>query len=179
MTDLHTELPHLDVVLERHAGDLGDDWRPYRNHAYRVANACAALIQTSRADDLDKVALAAAFHDLGIWTDHTFDYLAPSMELAKNYLQTTDREPWTEEIVGMVRHHHQIPSVDGARLVEAFRKADWVDVSLGVVTCGLPRSFLRSLFEAFPDAGFHKRLVQLAAKRAVTHPWSPLPMLRW
>jgi HD superfamily phosphodiesterase len=33
--------------------------------------------------DLEKIAAAAVFHDLGIWTDRTFDYIAPSIALAR------------------------------------------------------------------------------------------------
>ena len=74
-------LDPLDRVLETHAVELGADFTAYRNHTYRVVNFCAALAPC--ADDaLEKVALAAAFHDLGIWTAHTFDYLQPSIELA-------------------------------------------------------------------------------------------------
>ena len=34
----------------------------------------------------EKYAIASVFHDVGIWTDHTFDYLDPSIEQAKIYL---------------------------------------------------------------------------------------------
>lgn len=63
--------------MESHtyATDLGDDFTAYRNHTYRVANLCVALSRTN-AEQLEKIAMATAFHDLGIWTDHTFDYLS-------------------------------------------------------------------------------------------------------
>jgi HD superfamily phosphodiesterase len=48
----------------------------YKNHAYRVANLCVAFSSGDGAQ-LEKIATAAAFHDLGIWTNHTFDYLGP------------------------------------------------------------------------------------------------------
>jgi hypothetical protein len=63
-------------------------------------------------------------------------------------------------------------------LVEPFRKADWVDVSRGIVTYGLARRFLAEVFSTWPNAGFHKRLVQLSLKRLRTHPLHPLPMMR-
>jgi HD superfamily phosphohydrolase YqeK len=71
----------LDAILGDHSAALGSDATPYRNHAYRVANLCLAQ-SSSSAESLEKTAIAAAFHDLGIWTDHTFDYLAPSVRLA-------------------------------------------------------------------------------------------------
>ena len=78
-------LDPLDRVLETHAVELGDDFTAYRNHAYRVVNLCVALAPCGDAA-LEKVALAAAFHDLGIWTARTFDYLAPSIDLACAHL---------------------------------------------------------------------------------------------
>jgi hypothetical protein len=33
--------------------------------------------------------------------------------------------------------------------------------------------------QAWPNAGFHRRLAQLAFERLRSHPLSPLPMLRW
>ena len=74
-------LPTLDAVLGAHAAALGRDFDGYRNHAYRVANLCLAQSPPS-ALDVEKIAIAAAFHDLGIWTDRTFDYLEPSVRLA-------------------------------------------------------------------------------------------------
>ena len=57
------------------------DFTAYRNHAYRVVNFCAHS-RPAPTPRLEKIALAAAFHDLGIWTAHTFDYLEPSIDLA-------------------------------------------------------------------------------------------------
>ncbi len=90
---LETRVVLLDEVLSAHAGALGADFEGYRNHAYRVANFCLALTSTSTTagdeERIAKIALAAAFHDLGIWTDATFDYLPPSNRLAKAYLAET------------------------------------------------------------------------------------------
>src|SRR5262245_11244412 len=69
---LVTSIPIVDGVLDHYAAALGDDFIPYRNHVHRVVNLCLA-VTGGRRDDLEKIAIAAAFHDLGIWTDHTFD----------------------------------------------------------------------------------------------------------
>ena len=62
--------------------------------------------------------------------------------------------------------------------VESFRRADWIDVSRGLRTFGVPRPFIASLFSAWPSAGFHRRLVELTLDRLWRHPLSPLPMVR-
>jgi hypothetical protein len=66
----------LDTILQAHATALGRDFTAYRNHAYRVANFCLALAP-DRAMQIEKVAIAAAFHDLGIWTAGPLRVTAP------------------------------------------------------------------------------------------------------
>ncbi|MFZ3186321.1 MAG: HD domain-containing protein [Pseudomonas sp.] len=177
---LFTEVALLDELLERYASVLGDDLTAYRNHTYRVMNFCSALSANNTPEQLQKMAIAAAFHDMGIWTDRTFDYLEPSEKLAKAYLAQSGNEDLTPEVVAMISAHHKITAYKAApdSLVESFRKADWIDVSKGLLTFGLPRTLVREVLCAFPNAGFHKRLVQLSFKRLLTHPFSPLPMMR-
>ena len=176
---LLTEIAAIDTVLLAHKRALGDDFTGYRNHTYRVANLCVAFAPGG-AEQHEQIALAAAFHDLGIWTDGTFDYLEPSVRLARAYLDQQGRAEWAPEIATMIREHHGISSRrdDTHPLVEPFRRADWVDVSRGVVRFGLSGAYVEALYSTWPSAGFHKRLVQLSRRRLLTHPWSPLPMLR-
>lgn len=166
-------------MLETHAAELGGDFTAYRNHAYRVVNLCVALSPCDAAQ-LEKVATAAAFHDLGIWTDRTFDYLRPSAGLACAHLSRTGREEWAPEVTEMILQHHKLSPYRDRRdwLVEPLRRADWVDVSKGLITFGLSRRLLQEVFSTWPAAGFHKRLVRLELERLRTHPWNPLPMVR-
>ncbi|HEX6903317.1 MAG TPA: HD domain-containing protein [Thermoanaerobaculia bacterium] len=174
-----TEIAALDGLLRAHAAQLGDDFTAYRNHTYRVVNLCAAL-SSKDPEQVEKMATAAAFHDLGIWTDGTFDYLRPSIRLASAHLARSGRAEWEPEITAMILEHHKISAWRGNPdwLVEPFRRADWVDVTRGLRRFGLPRRLLGEIFSAWPSAGFHKRLVQLELKRLRTHPWNPLPMVR-
>jgi hypothetical protein len=173
-------LDPLDRVLETHAVELGGDFTAYRNHAYRVVNFCCALAPCADAT-LEKIALAAAFHDLGIWTAHTFDYLAPSIHLACAHLACAGHADLRDNIAGMIREHHKVRSFRGAgaELIEPFRRADWIDVSLGALSFGLPRARIREIRAKWPNAGFHQRLAQLTLKRLRTHPLSPIPALKW
>jgi len=170
----------LDRVLETHAAALGGDFIAYRNHAYRVANLCAAL-RPCAGDELEKIALAAAFHDLGIWTGRTFDYLPPSIDLACTHLHCAGQGDWCAEISGMIREHHKITRYRGPEgaLIETFRRADWMDVSLGLLSFGMPRAQMRAILAKWPNAGFHKRLAELTLRRARSHPLSPVPVLKW
>jgi hypothetical protein len=173
-----TKIAMLDEILEAHRAELGNDFTAYGNHTYRIVNLGVAL-SSEDPQQLEKLAIAAAFHDLGIWTDGTFDYLPPSIRLASAHLVQTGRAEWTPEITEMILQHHKISAWRGNPnwLVEPFRRADWIDVTR-LRTFGLPRRLLKEIFAAWPNAGFHKKLVQLELKRLRTHPWSPLPMVR-
>ena len=175
---LLTSIPTIDEVLHSRASDLGHDFGAYRNHVYRVANLCAAMVEGR--GDLEKIAVAAVFHDLGIWTDKTFDYIAPSVALAREYLAARDRAAWIPEIEQMIADHHKITPSHANRgsLVEPFRRADWIDVTRGLRTFGLPRPLIRSVLAGWPSAGFHWRLVELTLDRLRTHPLTPLPMVK-
>src|SRR5580765_7216343 len=102
---LLTRIPTIDDVLNEHATVLGDDFLGYRNHVYRIVNLSVAIAGRS---ELEKIAVAAVFHDLGIWTNGTFDYIAPSVALAHEYLVARGREDWTAEVEGMIADHHKI-----------------------------------------------------------------------
>ena len=127
-----TEIPQLDELLAQHAAAMGSDAVPYRNHAYRVANLCIAFAPRD-PDTVHKIAIAAALHDMGIWTNGTWDYLRPSIELARSHLELIGKVEWTAEVTAMILEHHKISPYRGRAdwLVEPFRKSDWIDVTLG------------------------------------------------
>jgi hypothetical protein len=174
---LLTQIPAIDEVLHDHARVLRDDFFGYHNHVYRIVNLCVAIVGPG---ELEKIAVAAVFHDLGIWTNGTFDYIAPSIALAHDYLVVRGREDWTAEIEGMIADHHKITrsTADPDPLIEAFRRADWIDVTRGLRGFGIPRPFVARLFATWPSAGFHWRLVTLTLARFRSHPLTPLPMVR-
>jgi len=74
--------PNIDAVLGSFRAQLGDDLVAYRGHAHRVFHFCRALYP-GEADEA--IAVAAAFHDVGIWADRTFDYLEPSRARAQAF----------------------------------------------------------------------------------------------
>ena len=174
---LLTCIPAIDDVLSDHATALRDDFVSYRNHVYRIVNLGVAIVGPG---ELEKIAVAAVFHDLGIWTHGTFDYLAPSIALARDYLVARAREDWIAEIEEMIADHHKITqsTADPHSLIEAFRRADWIDVTRGLRGFGIPRPFVARLFATWPSAGFHWRLLTLTGDRFRSHPLTPLPMVR-
>jgi hypothetical protein len=171
------DAPLLTTILELHRAALGADFAAYRNHCLRVI----AMTPAPSTDDAAKVQIAAAFHDLGIWTHRIFDYLEPSAALARDWLAAHDLLAWSDEIAAMILWHHRLRPAPGpaSALVENFRRADWCDVLLGWPRFGIPRDRIRAARAEHPDAGFHWKLVQLTAAQMVREPWRPLPMLRW
>ena len=174
-------LAYADAILDGFQSPLGRDHIAYRNHVARVIHLCLMLCRTADPDVNAKVAIAAAFHDLGIWTHGTLDYLGPSIGLAGDYLDRVGRRRWRTEIAAMIDLHHKVrlAPVGTGPLAEAFRRADWIDVSLGVLRFGLPGHRIRKIRRRFPNAGFHRRLAELTRDRLHTHPLDPLPMFKW
>jgi hypothetical protein len=169
-----TTHPIVDAVLQRYKGALGGDYGAYRNHVYRGLTYHQALLGAPLPD---WAALAWAVHDLGIWTAGTFDYLGPSADLAS----TLANEFGITELGHartMIAEHHKLRAV-GDPMSEAFRVADRIDVSRGVLIGSLPRSFVKGVVTELPYRGFHAFLARGLLGYAATHPLRPFPMLRW
>ncbi len=179
ITDVLTAVPAIGRILERFSPELGRARVAYTNHVLRVVNFFVALGRGAACPQ--QVLIAAAFHDLGIWTAGTFDYLGPSVVAARAYLDGSDLGGLGDEVEAIIVQHHKLRAYRGpfAETVEPFRRADLVDVSLGAIRFGLPRSFVGSVRAALPNHGFHRRLVVLTARQAAREPWRPLPMLKW
>ncbi len=168
----------VDEVLAPYRPSLRHDFQGYRNHVQRVLHHYVAL---SGGPPPRAVRLAAPFHDLGIWTAGSFDYIEPSVALAMRHLEALGRTDLAEEVALLIREHHGLRTYRGpcAETVETYRRADWVDVSLGWRAFALPRSHRRAVWRAYPDAGFHRRLAALTLRQALLTPWRPLPMVHW
>ena len=128
----------------------------------------------------EKYAIAAVFHDIGIWTDQTIDYLEPSIERAKEHLKEVSKEEWTEEIGLMIDEHHKMSEYKGEyeKTVEVFRRADWIDVSLGMKSFSADKGSIKKIRAEFPNLGFHAFLMKGTIKNFFQHPLNPLPMFK-
>jgi hypothetical protein len=175
----------VDRLLAPWTDALGADYAPYRNHVVRVLELCDCLAERQAGGDdgptrQTQFLAAAVFHDLGIWSAHTFDYLAPSIVLASEWLAQAGREDLTPVVAEMIDQHHKLrPAGAPESAVELFRRADTIDVTLGVRRFGVALPRYREILARYPDQGFHRRLIVLTAQRVRTHPLSPLPMFKW
>lgn len=177
---LHTH-PLVEEIFDAHREHArGDDagWDGYRGHAYRVLN-LARAIAPDGADRDDKLAIAAAFHDLDAFS--SLDYLASSIRAQDAWLGASGREAWSDELAVVVASHHRLTPVRGAhaRLAEPFRRADLADLTQGLVHPGIGRAHLRAVRSAFDVGPFFTRVVPRAiARNIVRHPLDPIPILR-
>ena len=177
---IERRIPLVEEILGDWENEIGKDFAGYKNHIYRLINFC--LVRSNFSDtDREKLIIAGCFHDLGIWSNKTFDYLSPSVILAKKYLARKNLGKWIPEIETMINFHHKFGKYEdvGHPLVEIFRKGDLVDLSSGFIKCGLPGNYIKAVKRQFPNAGFHKCLLRISCNWILRHPFNPLPVLKW
>lgn len=168
----------IEELLQKFKPAINRDYDKYKNHVYRVFFNC--LLLDSDKNNEDKYAIAAVFHDIGIWTNHTIDYLDPSIAQVKIYLSETGQRALTDEITLMIYWHHKTSKYKGEykKTAEAFRKADWIDVSLGIKAFGIDKKKIKETRKKLPNLGFHLFLVKRITKNFFRHPLNPLPMFK-
>ncbi|RLA06129.1 MAG: hypothetical protein DRQ51_10280 [Gammaproteobacteria bacterium] len=173
------QIPLLDGILEKYQGIIGDEYLGYKNHVYRMVHFCQTLKKCNE-DESKKIIIAGAFHDIGIWTDNTFDYLSPSISQAMKYLKKNNLEYWSDEIRLMISEHHKISEYNNKKyaLVEIFRQGDLIDFSYGFFKFGIPKSYIKSVKATFNNAGFHKNIGKRAVKWFIKNPLKPAPMMK-
>ena len=180
MVDLVRD-PLIDEILDARKdfarGQLAA-YEGYRNHAHRIQNFVRSIATLSQKDE-EKIAIAAAFHDLCAFSG--LDYLEPSIEEAARYLGETGREAWDRDVSLTIAFHHRVRPYRGesAQLVEPFRRADWNDFTLGLVRGGIPRDVRKAADAEFPVGDFiPKAVLKVAVGWLPRHPLRPAPPFR-
>jgi hypothetical protein len=180
-TGVLTDLPVLDGLLAPHREGLGKSYWGYRAHCYRMVNWARSFTDPEPYRE-DKLAIVTVLHDLPFFLSGDLDYLGKACELTTAHLKQIGREEWTEELHLMINNHHKVRSYVGpfAPMVEAVRRADWIDVSFTKLRYGLPREFVAEVRATFPMNEAYKGIAMPAiAKYAAGHLGRPLPMMRW
>jgi hypothetical protein len=179
--DILESHPILDSILDQYRTTIGSDFEGYRNHVYRMMNCARFLGAGKDAHELEKIVIAAAFHDIGIWTHKTLDYLKPSVDEAKLFLANSSRSEMIVDVCDFINEHHKLTAIKDPKriLVEIFRRADLADFSLGIMRGNIDPMFFRALKVKFPNSGFHRMLIGKLGMRLFKHPFNLLPMMRW
>ena len=165
-------MPEISITTERRRVEdlfapfvevIGADLPGYRNHVYRAITYAMHFLNNA-AEFEQLVETAFVYHDIGLWTHRMMAYLQPSEELA---LADNRKHDWGLDpmaLRGAIHWHHKISRYTGdhQEVIEACRKADWIDASMGRLRKGLTRENIAKVQSAFPNLGFHKSLIRLA-----------------
>ena len=178
--NVEEQIPLLEEIFSDFKKTIGSEYQGYRNHVYRMIHFCLALRECSK-EEREKIIIAGAFHDIGIWIEDTVDYIPPSLPPAMDYLKKRNLEAWSEEITLMITEHHKVREYENDLypLVELFRKGDLVDFSFGAFNFGISKSYINEVKASFPNSDFHKNLGKRAVKWFLKHPLNPAPMMKW
>mmetsp|Transcript_26769 Transcript_26769/g.61566 ORF Transcript_26769/g.61566 Transcript_26769/m.61566 type:complete len:249 (-) Transcript_26769:77-823(-) len=197
-----TQQPSLDSTLNRFKDELGSDYVPYRNHCLRVLTFALfyyKLEHNGASPDqasVNLMAMAIAYHDIALWSDGLLDYLDPSvaamekdlaalgMALTPGDLETAKQiilqhhkwTEWTAPLASSDNENESEAMANGA-LVNAVRRGDWADATLGLIKGKLPPSYLEAAYTAIPEAGFHNVLVEMGPRLSPDSLWGQLKVL--
>ncbi len=120
--------------------------------------------------DREVAACAALLHEIGLYEPAASGrfYLRHGRDSAQEII---DAFSWSDErrrrCLDAIELHHRLRAQWNAGAeVELLRLADLVDASRGVVTVGLDRSWLRSLFRAIERRGLQRELLRHSLRGA-------------
>lgn len=167
----------LDTILAPYLEVIGEDIG-YVNHTKRMLTYANALYEF-KEDEEEKFVIALAFHDLGIWTENSFDYLDPSVALAKAYLKEHGLEAYEADVVQLIDEHHKLMPIKNNPLAELFRRVDMIDVYWNLSLFGMKASTFKAAKKAYPNNGFHVTLIKWFFRQLRREPLRPMPMLKW
>lgn len=172
--------PYAEQILAQYKSVIASDFTGYKHHVLRMLSFCHALKPDMTEEQSHKLQIAAAFHDIALWTHDRVDYLVPSYQVALEYLAEHGLEEWQQEIQIIIDVHHLTSEYQGPfeQLAEVFRKADLIDFSLGLIRNGLSRTKIKEVKQALPNAGFHLCLLRFSLKQLFRNPLRPAPMIR-
>lgn len=165
----------IDEILNAHHLDLGKDHLGYSGHCYRLLN-YVRLMEISEEDML-LLEVTIAYHDLGIWTNKTMDYLEPSWQLAKAYVEKHQLDIDLNHLELIIKGHHKLGVISNSPLAEHLRKADQIDLSFGTISHGIDKVGAKQIRAMFPNHGFQMKVLRKVTAYAFCHPLKPFPML--
>ena len=166
--EIYKHYPLLDDEIFHVAGSVGKDFTAYRNHCLRVLTFTKYFLPETVTKEIpnamDLAAIALAYHDAGIWTDNALDYLEPSKILMDKTLGDAYSQKELNIMNEIILEHHKVTDFTGLSpaendLINAVRKADWADASMGIVRFGMPAALLEAAYDQVPEAGFHQSLI--------------------
>ena len=157
--------PVVEAELAKYKDVIGKDLPGYRNHIYRVLTYTNHFLGGDQAFR-NVVELALVYHDLGLWTHGDLAYLDPSIALAKETLVGTLNAEELQLLHDVVLYHHKITPFRGphAEIVNAVRKADWIDATQATFRNGIPKRRIEQVVSELPINGFYDTLAEMPGR---------------
>lgn len=160
---------HMDNLLAKYKDQIGADYDGYRNHVMRVYTYALHILEAEKVpgDYVQKNAhvleSAIVFHDIALWTDKQLNYLEPSSARAKEHYATLYTDEEFRLLHNIIYWHHKVTPFVGehAALVNAVRRADWIDATKGLVNYGMPYNHIGKTDADLPNKGFHYTLLTI------------------
>jgi len=164
------------VALRTATGEAGG---PMERHSLRVFLIADRLASAKELDvDRELMLVAALLHDIGLYDEASRGgaYVADGARFAKPLLRENG---WDEARIvhcgeAIERHHELRPQWKHGSEVELIRRGDLVELSNGLIRFGIPRVWIKDLFEAISREGTYGeigRMVRHAAReRPLTLP---------
>eukprot|EP00536_Pseudo-nitzschia_multiseries_P004317 jgi/Psemu1/302491/fgenesh1_kg.71_\ len=164
---VYDHYPHLDDELFGLASSVGHDLGSYRNHCLRVLTFTKYFLpeldEESFSDAMDLAATVIPYLRIGLWTDKNLNYLESSAkQLEKALLGSSVPDVEMEIMRAIILQQYKTSDYTGLRsktgnaVVNAVRKANWADTTMGLIRFDLPASLLELAYDEVDGAGFHK-----------------------
>lgn len=159
------------------SGETGGAMERHNLRVFRIA--CELADRRGIDADREVLLVAAMIHDLGLYDSISRGgvYVRDGAEHAAELLAEHGWDPQRIRLCAdAIERHHELRSQwSRGDEVELMRRADLVDVSGGLVSFGLPRAWLRSLFAEVPRDGTYREIGRLVG-HTLRH--RPLSMTR-
>lgn len=158
---------NIEKLLKKYKDVIGSDLPGYKNHCYRVLSYTHHFLHGKVTPAQNEVITTAlVYHDIGLWTDKTLAYLEPSSERALEVYRGKYSPEDQQLLHDIIYWHHKITPFVGpnADIVNAVRKADWIDATQSTVHQGMPRQHIAHAYATIPVAGFYDTLQQFGPR---------------
>lgn len=170
---VYTHFAPLDDELFSLSNAIGKDLRPYRNHCLRVLTFTRYFLPDDVIETIpnamELAAVAIAYHDVALWTDRDLNYLEPSRKQLDRAVASDYSATDIETMDQIILQHHKVTDYTGLNpaqnaLINAVRKADWADFTMGLIRFGLPSVLLEAAYDQAKEAGFHQMLAGMDSR---------------
>ena len=173
---IYSELATIENHLDEFKDLIGSDFPGYRGHIYRVLTYAMHYLEND-TKYLDEIAVGLVYHDIGLWTAKTLSYVDPSCNLARSKLSKEFSAESLQIIHDVIYWHHKVNTFHGAHesVVDAVRKAYWIDATKGILNQGMPTTHILQFESTIANNGFHQTLADFGPR---LHGWDILGIVR-